>query len=257
MKALITGASSGLGWEMASVLSEKGYDIIAVARREDKLSNLKNSLNTKVETLCLDVTKPDDIKIIISRLNEVDIFINNAGFGVFGDLCSSNLDDELDMIDTNIKAVHILTKACAKIFKERNTGYIMNVASIAAFFPGPLFSAYYGTKAYVLRLTQALREELRREKSDVVVSVLCPGPVKTEFEKVAKVNFGTGKEKGRNLIIGDKRKVSSYAIESMLKGKHIIVPGVIMKIAVFFRRILSEKMLCRLMYYIQSKKVVQ
>ncbi len=257
MKALITGASSGLGFEMASILSEKGYDIIAVARREDKLSLLKNSLKTNVEVLCLDVTKPDDIDVIISRLSEVDVFINNAGFGVFGELCVSSLSDELKMIDTNVKAVHILTKACAKIFKERNSGYIMNVASIAAFFPGPLFSAYYGTKAYVFRLTQSLYEELRQHKSNVKVSVLCPGPVRTEFEQVAKVNFGTGKEKGRNLIIGDKKKVSSYAIESMLKGKHIIVPGLLMKIAVFFRRILSEKTLCKLLYFIQSKKFIQ
>ena len=97
-------------------------------------------------------------------------------------------------------------------------------------------------------------EELRREKSNVKISVLCPGPVKTEFEKVAKVSFENGDEKGRSLIIADKRKVSEYAIEMMLKGKHIIVPGTLMKIAVFFRRILSEKMLCKILYLLQSKK---
>lgn len=257
MKALITGASSGLGWEMASILSEKGYDIIAVARREEKLIDLKNTLQTNVEVLCLDVTKTEDLEKIASYADDVDIFINNAGFGVFGDLCSSDLEKELLMIDTNVKAVHILTKLVAKKFKERNSGYIMNVASIAAFFPGPLFSAYYASKAYVFRLTQALREELKREKSNVVVSVLCPGPVKTEFEKVAKVSFGTGNEKGRNLIIADKRKVSEYAISQMLKGKHIIIPTTIMKIAVFVRRILSENMLCKMLYWLQSKKFVQ
>ena len=155
MKALITGASSGLGREMATILSEKGYDIIAVARRENRLIELKNSLKTEVEILCLDVTKPEDIEIIASRLDEVDIFINNAGFGVFGDLCSSDLDRELQMIDTNVKAVHILTKLAAQKFKSKNAGHIMNVASIAAFFPGPLFSAYYASKSYVLRLSQA------------------------------------------------------------------------------------------------------
>ncbi len=257
MKALITGASSGLGWEMARILSEKGYDIIAVARREEKLLELKNTLKTDVEVLCLDVTKQEDLEIIAERLGDAEIFINNAGFGVFGDLCSSNLEDELNMIDTNVKAVHILTKLAAQKFKQRNSGYIMNVASIAAFFPGPLFSGYYGTKAYVFRITQALYEELRREKSNVKVSVLCPGPVKTEFEKVAKVSFGNGDEKGRNLIIADKRKVSEYAISQMLKGKHIIIPTFTMKIAVFFRRILSEKTLCKLMYFIQDKKFVR
>ena len=257
MKALITGASSGLGWEMATILSQKGYDIIAVARREEKLIELKKSLKTNVEILCLDVTKAEDIEKIGAHLDDVDIFINNAGFGVFGDLCSSDLDKELNMIDTNVKAVHILTKLVAKKFKEKNSGYIMNVASIAAFFPGPLFSAYYGTKAYVFRITQALYEELRREKSNVKVSVLCPGPVKTEFEEVAKVSFGTGDEKGRSLIIADKKKVSKYAIDMMLKGKFIIIPTAIMKVAVFFRRILSEKMLCKVMYLLQSKKFVQ
>ncbi len=256
MKALITGASSGLGWEMAEILSRKGYDIIAVARRQEKLKELKQKLKTDVEILCLDVTCREDLKQIEDRLDNVDIFINNAGFGVFGDLCSSDLDKELQMIDTNVKAVHILTKLAARKFKEKNSGYIMNVASIAAFFPGPLFSAYYASKAYVFRLTQSLYEELRREKSNVKISVLCPGPVKTEFEEVAKVSFGNGDEKGRSLIIADKRKVSEYAIEMMLKGKHIIVPCALMKIAVFFRRILSEKMLCKILYLLQSKKFV-
>ncbi|MBR5495968.1 MAG: SDR family oxidoreductase [Oscillospiraceae bacterium] len=257
MKALITGASSGLGWEMATILSSKGYDIIAVARREDKLIQLKNSLKTNVEILCLDVTKSQDIDVIASKLEQVDIFINNAGFGVFGDLCSSDLERELAMIDTNVKAVHILTKLAAQKFKQKNSGHIMNVASIAAFFPGPLFSAYYASKSYVFRLTESLYEELRQAKSNVKISVLCPGPVRTEFEQVAKVSFGKGTEFGRDLIIADKRKVSEYAVNQMLKGKLIIIPGPLMKIAVFCRRILSEKMLCRLLYLLQSKKFVQ
>ena len=257
MKALITGASSGLGWEMAEILSKKGYDIIAVARRKEKLEELKNKLETSVEPLCLDVTKTDDVEKIVSRLDDVDVFINNAGFGVFGDLCSSDLEQELNMIDTNVKAVHILTKHAAKKFRERNRGYIMNVASIAAFFPGPLFSAYYASKAYVFRLTQALNEELRQEKSGVKVCVLCPGPVSTEFEQVAKVSFGNGNEPGRSLIIADKRKVCEYAIDKMFKGKHIIIPSTSMRIAVFFRRILSEKTLCKILYLLQSKKFVQ
>lgn len=257
MKALITGASSGLGYEMAKVLSQKGYDIIAVARRQDKLLKLKEELKTDVEILCADVTDREDILKIEKALDDVDVFINNAGFGVFGDLCSSPLDDELSMIETNVKAVHILTKLAAKKFKEKNSGYIMNVASIAAFFPGPLFSAYYGTKAYVFRLTESLYEELRKAKSNVKVSVLCPGPVKTEFEKVAKVSFGRGDEPGRDWIIADKTKVATYAVNKMLKGKLIIIPGTLMKIAVFMRRVLSEKMLCKVLYLLQSKKFVQ
>lgn len=257
MKALITGASSGLGRDMARDLSERGYDIIAVARRKDRLEELRQELKTEVEILCLDVTRAEDIAQIAARLDEVDVFINNAGFGVFGDLCSSDPDAELAMIDTNVKAVHILTKLAARTFKARNRGYILNVASIAAFFPGPLFSAYYGCKAYVFRLTQALHEELRQAKSAVKVSVLCPGPVKTEFEQVAKVSFGRGDEPGRGLIIADSRKVARYAIKKMFRGKLIIVPGTLMKIAVFFRRVLPENLLCRILYLLQSKKFVQ
>lgn len=255
MKALITGASSGLGWEMAKVLSEKGYDIVAVARREERLTELKNTLKTNVEVMCLDVTKNEDILKIAARFDDVDIFINNAGFGVFGGFCETDLDKEMKMIDTNVKAVHALTKLAVKKFKEKNSGYIMNVASLAAFFPGPLFAGYYASKSYVLRLTESIYEELRQEKSQVKISVLCPGPVKTEFEEVAKVSFGNGNETGRNLIIADKRKVAVYAVDQMLKGKLIIVPGNIMKIAVFFRRIFSEKMLCKMLYFIQSKKM--
>lgn len=257
MKALITGASSGLGRDMAIALSRRGYDIIAVARRQDRLETLKNELETHVEILCLDVTRAEDVEQIARRLDEVDVFINNAGFGVFGDLCSSDLDAELRMLDTNVKAVHILTKLVAQNFKARNHGHILNVASLAAFFPGPLFAAYYGSKSYVFRLTQALHEELRRKKSAVRVSVLCPGPVKTEFEQVARVRFGRGDEPGRNLIIAHSPKVAEYAIQQMLRGKLIIVPGTLMKIAVFFRRVLSEKALCRLLYLLQSKKFVQ
>lgn len=255
MKALITGASSGLGWEMARILSEKGYDIIAVARRMEKLTELKDTLKTNVEIMCLDVTDDDAIKKIADKLREVDVFINNAGFGVFGEFCSTNIEKELKMIDTNVKALHILTKFAVKCFREKNSGYIMNVASLAAFFPGPLFSGYYATKSYVLRLTESVCEELRRERSNVKISVLCPGPVKTEFEQVTNVSFGNGTEKGRGFIIADKKKVSEYAIKEMFKGKLIIVPGAIMKIAVFFRRIFSEKFLCKMLYLIQSKKM--
>ena len=181
MKALITGASSGLGWDMAHVLSEQGYDIIAVARREDRLLRLKEELGTEVEVFCADVTDINACYAIAKQAEEADVFINNAGFGVFGSIHETDLETELSMLDTNIRAVHILTKLISEKFHKRGSGYILNVASLAAFFPGPLFSAYYASKSYVLRLTQALSEELRRKKSGVTIGVLCPGPVHTEF----------------------------------------------------------------------------
>ncbi len=257
MKALITGASSGIGRDMAVILSNMGYDIIAVARREDRLLKLKEELSTDVEILCLDVTNKEDCVRLAERAGEVDVFINNAGFGVFGDFCENDLDTELKMIDTNVKAVHILTKLVAREFKERGYGHILNVASIAAFFPGPLFAAYYGTKAYVLRISEALSEELRREKSKVKVSVLCPGPVHTEFGDVAKVSFGTGNEKIAKFVVFESYDVANYAIKQMFKGKKVIVPGFLMKVAVFLRHFLSETAVARIVYVLQSKKCIK
>lgn len=256
MKALITGASSGLGFDMSHILSEKGYDIIAVARREDRLLKLKDELGTNVEIMCCDVTNSDDCIRIAEKAKEVDVFINNAGFGVFGDLCSTSLDCELRMLDTNIRAVHILTKLVSKQFKERNSGYILNVASLAAFFPGPLFAAYYGSKSYVLRLSQALAEEFRREKSNVKISVLCPGPVHTEFSEIAEVSFGIGNEKGSKLIFMQSRAVAKYAIKKMFSGKQVIIPGTFMKAAAFLRRVLPDKVLARAVYMIQKEKCI-
>ena len=256
MKAIITGASSGLGRDMAYVLSEKGYDIIAVARREDRLLELKRELKTDVEILCIDVCDIEQCKLLAQKSAEADVFINNAGFGVFGNFCDTELDDELKMLDTNIRAVHVLTKLVTKQFKERGYGHILNVASLAAFFPGPLFAAYYASKSYVLRLTQAVNEELRRDKSKVKISVLCPGPVHTEFAKVAKVNFGTGKEKIGRAVVLKSHDVAEYAIRKMLSGKLVIVPGIVMRIAVGVRRFLSDKMLAKTVYAIQNKKMV-
>ncbi len=256
MKALITGASSGLGYDMAHILSERGYDIIAVARRQDKLEQLKNELKTNVEIVCCDVTDIQQCKKLADYASEVDVLINNAGFGVFGEFCSNDLDTELKMLDTNVRTVHIMTKLFAQEFKKRNSGYILNVASLAAFFPGPLFAAYYASKSYVLRLSQAVGEELRQSKSNVHISVLCPGPVHTEFSKVAKVNFGTGTEKGAKSIVLTSKDVAQYAIKKMFYGKQVIVPGCIMRIAAFLRHILSDKVLARAVYFIQSKKFV-
>lgn len=256
MKALITGASSGLGWDMAHILSEKGYDIIAVARRQEKLGQLKRELKTNVEILCCDVCDIEQCKTLAEKADEVDVLINNAGFGVFGTICENDLDSELAMLDTNIRAVHILTKLFVRKFKDRDSGYILNVASLAAFFPGPLFGAYYASKAYVLRFSQALSEELHSKKSNVKISVLCPGPVHTGFAEVAKVNFGKATEKGGKKIVLTSRDVAEYAMEKMFAGKEVIIPGALMRIAVFLRHLLPDKLLAKIVYLIQSKKCV-
>ncbi len=257
MKALITGASSGFGWDMAHILSDMGYDIIAVARRRELLEKLKSELKTNVEIVCCDITDRTSCEELAKRAGEVDILINNAGFGVFGSFCETDLDKELTMIDTNVKALHIMTKLFLPEFKKRNSGYIMNVASLASFFPGPLFAAYYATKSYVLRLTQSIQEELRRDKCNVKICVLCPGPAHTGFADAAKVNFGTGSEGGiASKVVLTSRAVSEYAIKKMFKNKTVIVPGFIMRCAVFARHLLSDKLLAKAVYTVQSKKMV-
>ncbi len=248
MKALITGASSGIGRDMARVLSDMGYDLILVARRKDKLEKLKKQLNTNVKIICLDVSSTYNCTKLYNKVKDedIDILINNAGFGKFGEFNDIKLDDELDMIDVNIKAVHILTKLFLNDFVARNKGYILNVASSAAFQPGPLMATYYSTKAYVLHLTEAIYEELRKNNSNVGISVLCPGPVNTEFNKVAKVRF--------SLKSLESNDVAEYAIKKMFKKKLIITPGFSIKCATKMYRFLPRKLMTKITYKIQKKK---
>lgn len=248
MLALITGASSGIGRDMARILSEKGYDLILVARRKTKLQALKKELNTNVECIVMDISTTFNCMELYQEVKDkdIDILINNAGFGLFGEFCETNLDKELDMIDLNIKAVHTLTKLFLKDFKKKNKGYILNVASSAAFLPGPLMATYYGTKAYVLRFTESIHEELKKEKSNVYIGALCPGPVNTEFNKVAKVSF--------QLLGMESRDVAEYAIKKMFKKKMIIIPGITMKVSKFMIRFIPESILLHTAYHIQKRK---
>lgn len=250
MKALITGASSGIGASIARILSNKGYDLILVARRKTRLNKLKSELSGNVTVIPLDISSTFNCMDLYNQVKDedVEILINCAGFGVFGDFTETSLDKELDMIDTNIKGVHILTKLFLQKFTKLNRGYILNVASSAAFQPGPLMASYYASKAYVLRLDEALNEELRQVKSSIKVCTLCPGPVDTEFNKVAKVQFSV------KPLTSDF--VAKYAIDKMFKGKTLIIPGFTMKLNYYFNRFLPKKLILKIAYNIQSKKEV-
>ena len=249
MKALITGASSGLGKEFAIQLSKMGYDLILVARRKDKLKEIKQQLETNVEIACLDLSFPTNcVKLFKKyRKDDIDIVINNAGFGVFGPFDSTYLDKELEMIDTNIVAVHTLTKLFLQKFKKEDAGYIMNVASSAAFQPGPLMASYYASKSYVYNLTAAIWQELKVEKSNVKISVLCPGPVNTEFNDVAGVKFGVKALEASDVV--------NYSLKQMFKNKLRIIPGFNMKMLLFFEKFISHKLLLKITYNIQKSKV--
>lgn len=248
MQALITGASSGIGASFARVLSELGYDLILVARRKTNLNELKKELKTKVKVVPLDLSDMDNVEYLCEQLSseDIDIVINNAGFGLFGNFYETDMEREMKMIDLNIKAVHYITKKFLIKFKEKDSGYILNVASSAAFMAGPKLSTYYATKNYVARLTEAIYEELRRENSNVHVSALCPGPVDTEFNKVAHGEFKT------KSLTPDY--VARYAINKMFKNKLLIVPGFKIKCAVFATRIFPKKFLLKINYNIQDAK---
>ena len=198
-------------------LSEKGYDLILVARDLEKLEKVKNEIKTNVEIVSMDVSKVENCEKLHEQFKDVDILVNNAGFGDCGDFTKTKLEKEINMIETNIVAYHVLTKLYLKDMKQKNSGKILNVASIAGFMPGPLMATYYATKSYVVRLSESLREELRRDKSKVQISILCPGPVDTNFNKVADVQFAL---KGLS-----SEYVAKYAVEKFLKGKFYIVPG--------------------------------
>ncbi|MBQ0098504.1 MAG: SDR family oxidoreductase [Oscillospiraceae bacterium] len=249
MKALITGASSGIGRDMARYLASLNYDLIIVARREDRLNELKNELkNVNVKCISADLSNEDEVKNLyeITKDENIDMLINNAGFGLAGEFVKTDLDMEMKMVDTNVKALHILTKLFLKDFVERDSGIILNVASSASFMSGPLLSTYYATKNYVLRLSEAIYEELRQKKSKVSISVLCPGPVNTEFNDVANVKFA--------LDGLPSEYVAKLGVDKALKGKLIIIPGAIIKLGIFFRRFVSEKFLLKISYRIQKKK---
>ena len=248
MKALITGASSGLGREMAIYLSELGYDLILVARNKDKLLELQDEVKTNTKIVVADLKDETKLKelYVLCKNDNIDVLINNAGFGLFGEFSETDLNTELDMIDVNIRALHTLTKFFLKDMKKRDSGYILNVSSAASFSSGPLMATYYATKGYVTKLTLAIYEELRRDKSKVHISCLCPGPVDTNFNNTANVEFGM---KGL-----DKRKVARYAIDKMFKNKLIIIPGFKMKVTTFFSRFVSNKRALKTVYKFQKKK---
>ena len=224
MKALVTGASSGIGRDMAKYLAKKGYDLILVARRQNLLEEIKSEINNvNVEIEVMDISNKENCEVLFKKYPNVDILINNAGFGKFGEFKDIDLETEINMINTNIIAVHVLTKLYLQEMVKRDRGYILNVSSIAGILPGgPLMATYYATKAYVVSFTRGIMQELKEKNSNVHICALCPGPVKTNFDNVANVQFSL---KGLS-----SDYVAKYAIDKMFQRKNIIIPGLSIKI---------------------------
>lgn len=225
---LITGASAGIGRELAIKFAQNGYNLVLTARDKGKLSALAKQLKPLCEVLII----PADLSIsgqgkkiyseIVKKKIQVDILINNAGYGSNGEFVKLNLQSELGMIDLNIRALTELAHLFGGQMASRRAGIILNVASTAAFQPGPFMAVYYATKAYVLSFSQALHEEMK--KYDVKVSVLCPGPTSTEFTsraEMGKSRLFTGPLKN----VMSAEQVAEIAYQGLRKGKLVIIPG--------------------------------
>ena len=250
MKAMVTGASSGIGRDIAIDLAKLGYDLIVVGRDREALESLKDIVSNKVKVkiIVVDLSNLQKVKelYVLTRNDDIDLLVNNAGFGVFGEFINTDISAELDMLNVNISAIHMLTKFYLKDMVKKDRGIILNVASSASFMAGPLLSSYYASKSYVYRISLAINEELRRKKSKVQISVLCPGPVDTNFNNRAGVKFA--------VKALSSKYVARYAVEKMFSGKTIIIPGFKMKFVKFIVRFLPDKFVTHINYNIQKKK---
>ena len=252
MIALVTGASSGIGRDIARSLARHGVNVILTARRRDRLAELKNELITefgvKAMYIAADLSDEKQVFALYNAVKKynIDILVNNAGFGVFGEFTETDVHREMDMVNVNIRAFHILFKLFLRDFKQRDCGFILNTASAAGFLPGPWFSSYYASKAYVVRMTQAVREELRRKRSNVHVSMLCPGPVATEFSETAQVRFMS--------IPYSSERLAEHAVREMFGGTLLITENKISKAGILLGKVLPDSILAWGAGWFQSKR---
>ena len=254
--ALITGASSGIGLELARLFARDGYDLVLVARRMERLEQLKGELErshgVRAHAIPADLTDPGAPAELVRRLEEagltVDVLVNNAGFGMAGPLATTEPDTIRDMLRVNVEALTELTRLLLPGMLERRRGRILNVASTAGFVPGPFMAVYYATKAYVISLSEALAEELRG--SGVTVTVLCPGPTRTEFQTVARMDSA---RLFRLPGVMDAEPVARAAYAGLMRGRRMVVPGLMNRALPFVVRFSPRGMVARVSRFLQEK----
>lgn len=254
--ALVTGASSGIGLELARLFARDGHDLVLVARSETKLAELAQELErahrVRATVIVADLARPHAAAEVARRLESlgiaVDILVNNAGYGLFGPFAGTPLAAELDMIQVNIVAPTELTKLLLPAMLARRSGKIMNVASTAAFQPGPLMAVYYATKAYVLHFTEALAEELAG--TGVVVSALCPGPTRSGFQAAAGLEVSKMIH-GRRLPAA--AAVARAGYEGLMRGRRVVVPGLANNFLALVVRILPRRAVTAAVHRYQAK----
>jgi hypothetical protein len=248
MKILITGGSSGIGLSFAKAFDKEENEIFLVARDEKKLKEAKKQLHTKTNIIIKDLSKLEECISLHDQLKDknIDILINSAGFGMHGFFLEDDLNKQMEMIDLNIKATQALTKLFLEDMTKRNSGSILNIASTAAFSPGPLMASYFASKAYILRLTEAIYEELKESNSNVYIGCLCPGPVDTHFNDKLGVQFKSAQ---------NSDELVEYAIKMMKKKKLVIIPTTNHKLNSFFNKFVPLKTLLKANYNVQIKKI--
>lgn len=255
--ALITGASSGIGREFARYHASLGGDAIVVARRKEALQSLKIELETKfgvtITVIAQDVGSPAGARALFKAIKEkgltIDILINNAGFGGHGKFVERSLDDDLDMIDLNVKSLVTLTHLVAADMVARKSGKILNVGSTAGMMPGPLQATYFATKAYVNSFSQAIDHEMRAD--GVTSTVLAPGYVQTEFAATADLE-GTGLTKQRGKTAAETAKIG---YDAMMRGKlHVVNETMLSIMTNWIIPMAPRRMVMNMIQGMQSKK---
>ena len=253
---LITGASEGIGHEFCRIFAEKGYDLVIIARNENKLNEMKSHLsenkNIKVHVIVKDLSKPDAAKEIYSIVKaeniNIDILINNAGFGIYNNFWETDYEKEQQMYYVNIMALAGLTNLFAKEMMNNGGGKILNVASTAAFQPGPTMAGYYASKAFVLNYSKAINFEMKDK--GVQVSTLCPGPTSTEFQKRAKMEDLNLFKKGLTMT---GKEVAQIGYNGLMKGKAVIIAGAMNKLSAMMAKHSPDAIILRVVKKLQSK----
>jgi hypothetical protein len=255
--ALVTGASGGIGEEFAKLFAAKGCNLVLVARRTEHLARLADSMarlhSVRVEQLSIDLSTAASPGQVLSFLDArgiaVDYLVNNAGFGTFGPFAQSDLETDLAQIQLNMTTVTHLTRLLLPGMLRRGRGRILNVASTAAFQPGPMMAVYYASKAYVLSFTEALANELKG--TGVTATCLCPGPTRTGF--LARAKIGDAEKLNQNKVVMDASIVARRGYDGMMKGKRLIIPGLLNRIGAHATRLVSRQASARAVRRIMEK----
>ncbi len=242
-KALITGASTGIGLELAKIFAKNGYELILVSRNLEKLKAIAKELPTQVTCIAKDLSDINQVKELSNQVSDIDVLVNNAGFGAYGELINLDPDTQTEMINLNISALTYLSQVYAKRMAACRSGRILNIASVASFLPGPMMATYYATKAYVLSFSYALAEELRPYQ--VQVSVCCPGPTHSQFGERA----GAKHSSAFRLPMSSK-KVAEITYEKLMHGEELIITGKRNRLLTLIASVLPRKLSAKINYQV-------